>query len=525
MDLLRRSIVVALLAMGAGSATAAQIDSISPTEGAVGTRITILGSGFAGGKPKVLLTGSSKGKVKVVQASDGQIVADIVKARAGTYSVVVALGNGASVTAAQSFAARVPANLAFDPPCPDPGTIVTMSGRFLGSKKGVVKVGGKKARVTRWSVDQMGDGSATLKLHKKTPRGATNVSVKTKVGTANVSQALGIGMKDQCTVTPVVTTSTLGTTTTSTSLPTGTLEVVSAVADTGTSIIVTFSNAVDEASAEVAASYAITTSLLSPDSPTTGQVHLPITSAELVSSQTVRLTTCAMSSVKYNVKVGPVLDVLGRALRAPYFGRPDPSSAPFVGTPGPSNTDSDGDGLTDIKECAGWIVETTRAAGEVRQEVNSDPNDADTDDDGLSDLTENTNNLNPRDADTDSDELTDNQEFNEIYSDPANYDSDKDGEDPRPDGVPDGLEWNFFNTSPTLFDSDGDGDSDGKEINQGAARNPRVAELPRVEIEVTNMRVEVPVKFIETKGQQRRRSTRRPPPQTSRRRPAAKAAG
>jgi hypothetical protein len=499
MSIFHRVAILGLLAVSVGSAGAAQIDMMSPAEGAIGTRITILGSGFGSGKAKVLLTGSGKAKARVVQASDTQIVADVKSAKAGSYTVVVK-GAGGEVTAPQPFLVRVPSNLTFDPPCPDPGTIVTMRGRFLGSKKGTVKVGGKKAKVTSWNADQLGDGSATLKLHKKTPRGAANVSIKTKAGTANVVQALGIGSSGQCFVTQTTTTTTPGASTTSTTLPAGTLRVVSAIADSSTTVLVTFSEPIDVPSGSDPSHYAVTTSLLSPDSPVGGQIRLPIDTPEVLDgNKTVRLTTCSQSQAKYNLKVGPVLDVLGRPITPPVLGNPDPSSAAFVGTPG-AESDADVDGLSDATECLGWIVRTTgvdpdgpkgpEQAEIIRREVSSDRALPDTDGDGISDLTEQQRKFNPREADSDTDELTDYQEWNELFSDATRQDSDGDGLD-------DGVEFNFLRTSPIKADSDGDQVDDGDEL-ATANRNPRVAELPTPAIEIGAIHAELNLSFEAT---------------------------
>jgi hypothetical protein len=503
MGILRHLMSLGLVAVSVGSVGAAQIDMMSPAEGTIGTRITILGSGFGTGKTKVRLTGGGKAKAKVVQASDTQVVADVKVAKAGSYTVVVR-GPDGEVAAPQPFLVRIPTNLLFEPPCPDPGTIVTMRARFLGNKKGVVKVGGKKAKVTSWTADLLGDGTATLKLHKKTPRGATNVSIKTKAGTANVVQALAVGATETCVMAPSTTTTTIP------DISGGIMRVVSAIADSNTTILVTFSEAVDVASASNPAYYAVTTSLLSPDSPVGGQIRLPIAAAEVLPGYaTVRLTTCSQSQAKYNLKVGPVLDALGRPISPPIPGNPDPSQAAFVGAPGAS-PDTDGDGLSDAAECLGWIVRTTgvdpdgkgpEQAETTRREVSSGHLVPDTDGDGLSDLIEQQRKFDPRSADTDADELTDYQEWNEIFSDATRQDSDGDGLD-------DGVEFNFLRTSPIFSDSDGDQVSDGDEL-ATATRNPRVAELPTPAIEIGSLHAELNLGFEATTSSETRNLTGR----------------
>jgi hypothetical protein len=153
--------------------------------------------------------------------------------------------------------------------------------------------------------------------------------------------------------------------------------------------------------------------------------------------------------------------------------------------------DNDGDGLSNKAEQDGWEVTIFLANGEVENEsVTSDPNLVDTDGDGLSDIREKMALTNPRNQDTDSDGLTDLQELDEIYSVPYRQDSDE-------DGLIDGLEFNFHYTSPIFVDSDGDQINDYDEVVL-ANRNPRVADLPSPTIEVGEIDLQLDIRFAET---------------------------
>lgn len=90
-----------------------------------------------------------------------------------------------------------------------------------------------------------------------------------------------------------------------------------------------------------------------------------------------------------------------------------PSGAGALGTD-PLRADSDGDGLHDNLELAGWDVQLDSydENGQVAAyHVDSDPLDADTDDDGLNDKTESEDpKTDPRNPDTDSDGTPDNED-------------------------------------------------------------------------------------------------------------------
>jgi hypothetical protein len=204
---------------------------------------------------------------------------------------------------------------------------------------------------------------------------------------------------------------------------------------------------------------------------------------------TVELTTLSQSEVTYQVTAVNVTDVAGNPLApATVVGnqRIDPATATFPGTP-PSVlalTDSDGDGLTDDVEQRGRVIRITRVGGAVDElQVTSNPFNADTDGDGLSDAEEWAIGSNPRRADSDGDRTPDAREVNFLYSDPTKADTDD-------DGIDDTLEVEFFKTNLLLADSDGDGFADGDELFE-MNRNPRIADLPRQEIRVGDVNLQL----------------------------------
>ena len=108
----------------------------------------------------------------------------------------------------------------------------------------------------------------------------------------------------------------------------------------------------------------------------------------------------------------------------------------------PSAGDADGDGLLDIDETAGWLVNIVLGDGTIEtREVDSDPGlydtdgDGDGDGDGLNDAQEMAARTDPRRMDTDGDLLYDYAEFNVYKSHPTRMESDGDSCDPdSPEG-------------------------------------------------------------------------------------------
>ncbi len=264
-----------------------------------------------------------------------------------------------------------------------------------------------------------------------------------------------------------------------------------------TSVLVAFSEPMDDNALNPAHYFIVQQSI----NPEVG--YVPILGAAFYSSdhRSVVLTTGSQNELTYSITAVNVTDQSGSALAAAVIAgqqRIDPTTALFPGTPpsGAQIVDTDGDGLSDNVEVRGWTVTVTRLDGSTfTREVTSDPNDPDTDGDALWDAQELNIGTDPRSVDTDGDQLNDWAEFNEIYTDPTNQDSDGDSLD-------DFLEFSFFKTSPYLADSDGDQMTDDYEI--FANRNPRVSDLPRPEITVGEVNLQLDVQFTETSDQQRR---------------------
>jgi streptogramin lyase len=122
----------------------------------------------------------------------------------------------------------------------------------------------------------------------------------------------------------------------------------------------------------------------------------------------------------------------------------------------PDLVDTDGDGLKDGEEIAGWSVTFTNSTGTFTIHVSSDPFLNDTDSDGLNDSEERDLGTDPSDLDTDDDGLSDyTEERIPPKTDPRHFDTDG-------DGIDDGEEKNQH-SNPHLRDTDGDGLTDKEE--------------------------------------------------------------
>ena len=154
---------------------------------------------------------------------------------------------------------------------------------------------------------------------------------------------------------------------------------------------------------------------------------------------------------------------------------------PIPDSGGGGEQDSDGDGLYDSTEEAGWDIEWYDAEGKKHtKHVTSDPHSRDTDGDGLTDKEE-WEETDPQNGDTDGDGLSDYREEKSLGTSPIKADTDGDAltdyeevhgwyvwsegkwvsSDPRKedtdgDGLTDFEEWNM-DTDPRSVDTDGDG--------------------------------------------------------------------
>lgn len=191
-----RTVVFVAALVALGSALAAQtIDSVQPSSGSIGTRVTITGSDFGDKPPKVWLgqdDSKKKTKLKVVSLSDTEIVAELKKAKqAATFDVFVQKkGKGFDpVSSAGAFDVPAPSVEGVEPAgeavAITPGGLATIDGAAFGAKKPKVKVGGKGAKVV-----ELSDTSLTIVVSKGLYAGMHDIELRTKVGTVEIAAAV-----------------------------------------------------------------------------------------------------------------------------------------------------------------------------------------------------------------------------------------------------------------------------------------------------------------------------------------------
>lgn len=192
----------------------------------------------------------------------------------------------------------------------------------------------------------------------------------------------------------------------------------------------------------------------------------------------------------------------------------DTGDGPDVPLPAPG-IDTDGDGLDDRTEIAGWKIQVDETGVGTTvvpnlltvRTVTSDPESADTDGDGLEDRLEQLILSDPRLADTDGDGLNDYAEWFQWLTSPVSVDSDGDARGPNADLAPnaalfDGNELSDRGTSPTLADTDGDGKTDFEEYDD-PVRHQLIAEIPELAISFEgDVDVRLNVQYAEALGQE-----------------------
>jgi hypothetical protein len=160
--------------------------TVSPSEGTLGTTMVLEGPGFGSKKGKVLVGGLA---AKVTEWIPGRISLTLSKvpASAGTYPVVIQPKDpkGAeAITELEGFTLKGPEIEDLSANHGGLGQVITINGKFFGSKKGKVYLGGKSCKVTSWIVNQAG-GNDEIKF--QVPKGVTGTQelhVSNRVGSS-----------------------------------------------------------------------------------------------------------------------------------------------------------------------------------------------------------------------------------------------------------------------------------------------------------------------------------------------------
>jgi hypothetical protein len=172
--------------------------ALSPTEGTIGTQITITGLGFGSKKGKVLLgdVAAKKDKALKVVADgwhDDHITCTETKLPEGSYSTPFDVTIITKSKPAETFSLESAFTVKLPEPVIDPdvndhaagGQKITITGNFFGTKKGKVYLEyfgkNKNCKVTDWNMN-----SITFLVPKKLVEGKYPLNITNKVGTVGV---------------------------------------------------------------------------------------------------------------------------------------------------------------------------------------------------------------------------------------------------------------------------------------------------------------------------------------------------
>lgn len=165
----------------AGPTFAQTIDMATPTSVAVGSTLTITGSGFGLSKPKVLLfDGATEKKytLKVDTFTDTTITATIKKAVLGDLTLqVIVKGVALPLEGPDAIRVEAPLVTSLSTTEADPDEEFTIFGDYFGIKKSRILVGSAKAKVLSWTMNEI-----HVLMPKKLFNGLFNVTVDNKVG-------------------------------------------------------------------------------------------------------------------------------------------------------------------------------------------------------------------------------------------------------------------------------------------------------------------------------------------------------
>ena len=172
--------------LGGPDMGAFELTPIFPTEGTLGTEILVSGRGFGEKKGKVLLGTVS---LKVLEWTDKFIRGLVTKAPLpGSYTVAVQPKGTLMITMAGNFEVEAPQIERIDPDHGASGGEVTIEGKFFGTKKGKVTLGGKNSKVLSWTMDSLtGESNIQFVIPKGLGPGSHELKVINTVGEDTIS--------------------------------------------------------------------------------------------------------------------------------------------------------------------------------------------------------------------------------------------------------------------------------------------------------------------------------------------------
>ncbi len=183
--------MIGLQAVAAESLAAGELLQVNPHQGTVGTKMTLLGSGFGAKKGKALIGSAA---LKILEWTDGSIqcqLANVTKGVSpGAYDVTIRpQAKGAPpLVIMNGFTLKGPEIDSVEPASGLAGDEITVHGLFFGIKKGKVTLGGKTCKVFSWTMDwTTGESQIRFAIPKGLASEINELKVSNAVGSDSVS--------------------------------------------------------------------------------------------------------------------------------------------------------------------------------------------------------------------------------------------------------------------------------------------------------------------------------------------------
>jgi hypothetical protein len=161
---------------------------VSPSEGTIGTGITITGSGFGIKKGKVVVGGAS---LKILEWTGDSIRGLLSRTlQPDTYDVIIRpQAKGATpITIHNGFAVKAPEIDSIEPTSGSIGGEITIKGLFFGTKKGKVTLDSKSCKVLSWTmVATTGVSEIQFVVPKRLTPGVNELKIINGVGSGTVN--------------------------------------------------------------------------------------------------------------------------------------------------------------------------------------------------------------------------------------------------------------------------------------------------------------------------------------------------
>ena len=150
-------------------------------EGTIGTRITVLGSGYGAKKGKVLVGTVA---LKILEWTDSSVRCQLMRPLfPGTYDVTIRPRGASPIMIEGRFIVKAPEIESVEPNTGSAGDAIKIKGEFFGTRKPKVSLGGKNCKVLNWEMDPTTGQSAIQFI---VPKGLVPGTYELKVTTTGV---------------------------------------------------------------------------------------------------------------------------------------------------------------------------------------------------------------------------------------------------------------------------------------------------------------------------------------------------